>query len=39
VQTLPQVVDPVTGALVDAVRGVTCDDVALTPIPVCPAGV
>jgi hypothetical protein len=33
------VVDPVTGALVTAVRGVTCDDLAPTPLPVCPAGV
>jgi membrane-bound lytic murein transglycosylase B len=36
---VPQVVDPVTGALVPAVRGVTCDDLALTPLPICPAGV
>jgi hypothetical protein len=37
--TVPQVVDPVTGLLVDAQRGLTCDDLPLTPIPVCPAGV
>jgi hypothetical protein len=27
------------GQLVDAIRGVTCDDLALTPLQVCPAGV
>jgi membrane-bound lytic murein transglycosylase B len=35
---VPQVTSA-AGQLVDAIPGVTCDDLALTPLPVCPAGV